>query len=185
MKLILKPLRAYVGFVNRLVDVTGYFVSWLTTALVLVVCYDVLTRYLLNRSMPAVQELEWHLFALIFLLGAACTLKHDKHVRVDVLYSRLSAGKKAWINLLGSLVWLIPFTIIVLWTSSKFAINSFTIREMSPDPGGLPAWYILKAAIPVGFFLLFLQGVSLAFSSIIRILEKNTTGPGGRETYTV
>ena len=94
MRWVLKFLKFYVTWVNKLVDTTGHLVCWLTTLLVLVVCYDVFTRYLLNDSIVAVQELEWHLFALIFLLGAANTLKSDKHVRVDVFYSRISEKRR-------------------------------------------------------------------------------------------
>lgn len=97
----------------------GYVVSWLTSLMVLVVCYDVFTRYLLKASMVAVQELEWHLFAIVFLIGAAYTLKHDRHVRVDVLYMKFSKKTQAWIDLIGILIFLIPFSILVIWTSKK------------------------------------------------------------------
>ena len=175
MKFIVTSLRTYINCTNKLITTTGYLVSWLTTILVLVVCYDVFCRYFMNRSIVAIQELEWHLFALIFLLGAASTLQADKHVRVDVLYTQLSEKNKAWINLIGSVIWLIPFAVIVIWTSSKFVMNSFLIRETSPDPGGLQAWYLIKAAIPIGFCLLLLQGVSLCFQSILHLLGKGGT----------
>ena len=157
-------LRAYIRFVDGLNERVGRVVSWLTAVLVAVVCYDVFTRYV------AVQELEWHLFALIFLLGAAYSLKHDQHVRVDVFYSRFSPRKQAWVNLIGSVLFLIPFCVIVIVSSQYFVVSAFHIGETSPDPGGLPARWVLKAAIPLGFVLLLLQGLSLACRSLLSVL---------------
>ena len=165
----LRFLRAYVGFANRLNERIGVAVSWLTTVLVAVVCYDVFTRYLLKSSLVAVQELQWHLFAVIFLIGAAYTLKHGKHVRVDVFYNRFSAKTRAWVDFVGCLLFLIPFCLVAIWCSHTFVINAFVIGEGSPDPGGLPARFILKAAIPAGFFLLTLQGLALAFGSLMKV----------------
>jgi TRAP-type mannitol/chloroaromatic compound transport system permease small subunit len=172
----LNILRRYVRFADRLNEAVGLGVTWLTTVLVLVVCYDVLTRYVFRNSMVAVQELQWHVFSLIFLLGSAYSLKHDKHVRVDVLYSRFSPRAKAWVNLGGSLLFLAPFCLLVIWSSRAFVMNSFAFREISPDPGGLPARWILKGAIPLGFALLLVQGLALAARSWLTI-----SAPDGQE----
>lgn len=161
--------RAYVRLVDGLNERVGSGVSWLTTLLVLVVCYDVFTRYLLKSSIVAVQELEWHLFAVIFLIGAAYTLKHDRHVRVDVIYGRLSPKSRAWVDLVGSVLFLIPFCLLAVWSSKPFVMNAFAVGETSPDPGGLPFRFVLKAAIPAGFLLLALQGLSLALKSLMKI----------------
>lgn len=166
----MKILKYYIHFANKLNEWVGSGVSWLTTILVIVVCYDVFTRYLLNNSLVAVQELQWHLFALIFLLGAAYSLKHDKHVRVDVFYSRFSPRTKAWVNLVGSVVFLMPFCVMVIWSSLNFAANAYHIGEISPDPGGLPARWVLKTAIPVGFVLILIQCLALTFQSVLTIL---------------
>lgn len=167
-------LKSYIKFIDSLNEKIGIFISWLTTVLVLVVCYDVFTRYFLKKSSVAVQEMEWHLFAIIFLVGAAYTLKHDRHVRVDVFYMKFKPKVKAWVNLLGGLLFLIPFCFLGIWSSKNFVINSFLIRESSPDPGGLPARYFLKAIIPFGFILLLLQGFAIVFRSFIRIFDKNS-----------
>ncbi|MDZ7269072.1 MAG: TRAP transporter small permease subunit [candidate division KSB1 bacterium] len=148
----------------------GTAVSWLTTGMMLLVCYDVFTRYLLKRSSVAVQELEWHLFAVLFLLGAGFTLKHDRHVRVDLFYARLPQKGRAWIDLFGSLFFLIPFAAMIIWTSLTFVKNAWLIGETSPDPGGLPARYLIKAAIPVGFALLLLQALAVAGEALRVIL---------------
>jgi TRAP-type mannitol/chloroaromatic compound transport system permease small subunit len=172
-RIYLRLLKLFINLVDVLNEKIGLLVSWLTASMVLVVCYDVFTRYLLKESSIAVQELEWHLFAIIFLLGAAYTLKRDKHVRIDIFYMKFSHRKKAVINLIGTIIFLIPFTLLIIWTSKDFVINSFILGESSPDPGGLPARYILKACIPLSFFLLLLQGLSLAFKSILTIVGKN------------
>ena len=173
----LRFLRAYIGFANRLNERIGVAVSWLTTVLVAVVCYDVFTRYLLKSSLVAVQELQWHLFAVIFLIGAAYTLKHGKHVRVDVFYNRFSAKTRAWVDFVGSMLFLIPFCLFAIWCSHTFVMNAFVIGEGSPDPGGLPARFILKAAIPAGFFLLTLQGIALAFGSLMKVAGSEAIDP--------
>ena len=169
----MRALKAYIRFAEALNERVGTAISWLTTVLVIVVCYDVFTRYLLKNSLVAVQELQWHLFALIFLIGAAYSLKHDKHVRVDVFYSRFSPRAQAYVNLTGSLLFLIPFCLIVIYSSQTFVANAFRIGEISPDPGGLPSRWILKAAIPLGFILLLLQGLALACRSLLTILKND------------
>jgi len=160
----LKLISKFADFINEWV---GYFTSWLTAILVLVVCYDVFTRYVLKNSYVAVQELEWHIFAIIFLVGAAYTLKVDKHVRVDVIYTKMTPKAKALVNLTGTLIFLLPFTFLVVKTAVPFAINAYHFNECSPDPGGLPHRWILKSAIVVGFSLLFMQGISLAIKSFL------------------
>lgn len=165
----MKFLKRYISLIDMLNAKIGALVSWLTGAMVIVVSYDVITRYVLRQSSVAVHEIEWHLFALIFLLGAAYTLSHDKHVRIDVFYAKLSKRGKALVDLTGSLLFLIPFAVLVIWTSRDFVMNSFAIGESSPDPGGLPARYILKACIPVSFFLLFLQGTAIACKSLLEL----------------
>lgn len=175
----MKFLQWYIRFVDGVNEKIGRAVIWLSTLLVLIVCFDVFTRYALKKSSVAVQETEWHLFAFLFLIAAAFTLKHDRHVRVDVFYAKFSGRLKAWVDFLGSLLFLVPFAIVTIIASKDFVINSFLIGEESPDPGGLPARYILKAAIPVGFFLLLLQAFSLLFKSLLKILNKN--GSDGEE----
>ena len=107
----------------------------------------------------------------MFLLGAAWTLDQDKHVRVDLFYQRFGPKKKALINLIGTLIFLIPFCWVTLITSIDFVQSSFLLNETSPDPGGLPGRYLIKSAIPLGFGLLMLQGVVLILNSIKTLLK--------------
>lgn len=167
--------------IDGLSERLGRYTSWLTFILVLVICYDVFTRYVLNISSVGLQELEWHIFALIFLMGGAYTLKIDDHVRVDVLYTNFSEKKKAWINFLGAIFLLIPFCALLIFTSYNFVKISFIMGETSPDAGGLPARYILKAFIPISFFFILLQGISLAAKSFLKISGKDSP-VGGKES---
>ena len=107
-------MSAFLRFADAVSEYTGRVTCWLTTLLVVVVCFDVATRYLLDFTLVAVQEIQWHLFAVIFLIGAAYTLRDDRHVRVDVLYANFSPRGKAWVNLLGTVLLLGPFCVIAM-----------------------------------------------------------------------
>ena len=151
--------------IDRLSEWTGRIIYWLTLLMVLVGGFNAIVRYLdrstgLGLSSNMYLELQWYLFSIIFLIGAAYTLKHNAHVRVDVLYGRLSRKGKAWINLLGTLLFLIPFCVLMLWVSWPEVVTSWAEREQSPDPGGLPR-YPIKTVIPVAFVLVLLQGLAL------------------------
>jgi TRAP-type mannitol/chloroaromatic compound transport system permease small subunit len=150
--------------IDRLTGGIGRAASWLTLAMVLIGAFNAIARYLgrylgVHLSSNAYLELQWYLFSLTFLLGAAFVLREDAHVRVDVLYSRVTERTRSIINILGTLLLLVPFSIFVIWVSSPVIRSSWRIREMSPDPGGLPR-YPLKAMILVCFALLLLQAVS-------------------------
>jgi len=159
------------GVLDSINRTVGRGVAWVSFLMVAVVTVDVVMRYLFRTSFVFVQELEWHLFGVLFLVGAGYTLLHDDHVRVDVFYQRFSPKTQAWINLLGTLFFLLPGCYLVVVTSWQFLMNSWAVREASPDPGGIPARYILKSAIPLGFSLIALQGVSLRLKSLLVILD--------------
>lgn len=151
----------------------GKNISWLNLCLVLLICLDVAFRYAFNFSKKWIIELEWHMFALVFILAAAYTFKHDHHIRVDLFYQNFSKRTQHLINMLGILLFLLPWCIVIIYTSFDYAMNSFSYREGSPDPGGLPARYIIKFCITIGFGLLFLQGVSELLKAFIGF--KNAT----------
>lgn len=132
---------------------------WLVLAAVLVSSGNALFRYGLNLSSNAWLEIQWYMFAAIFLFGAGYTLKHNGHVRIDILYGRWSPRTRAWIDLAGGLLFLLPTAVIIAWLGWTGFAESWAIGEMSPDAGGLSRWPI-KLAIPVGFALLALQGLS-------------------------
>jgi TRAP-type mannitol/chloroaromatic compound transport system permease small subunit len=157
---------AFVRAIDRVSEFAGRAVLWLVGLMVLVGAFNALARYTsrwtgVNLSSNAYIELQWYLFSLVFLLGASYALKHDAHVRVDVLYGRLGDRGRAWIDLLGTLVFLLPFSAFMLVVSWPSVAASWRVREVSPDPGGL-ARYPIKTVILVAFVLLILQGIAEA-----------------------
>jgi len=160
------------AIIDGISEWTGKLVAWLILTMVVLVSYDVAMRYFFRSGSVGLQEMEWHLFSLIFLLGAAYTLKHDDHVRLDLVYksSYLTDVHRAWVNLICSLLILIPFCLLIIVSSFPFVDQSFTYAETSPDPGGLPYRWILKFMIPFSFGLLVLQGLAESFKNLIIIL---------------
>ncbi|MGH8772024.1 MAG: TRAP transporter small permease subunit, partial [Burkholderiales bacterium] len=147
------------AFIDSLNECIGRACYWLVLVAVLVSSGNAVARYVLGMSSNAFLEIQWYLFAAIFLLAAGYTHQHDGHVRVDVFYSRRSKRAQAWIDIFGGLLFLLPMSIAILWLSWPMFASSFQINEGSPDPGGLLRWPI-KLAIPVGFGLLTLQGIA-------------------------
>tara|TARA_R110001583_G_scaffold25094_3_gene91152 strand:- start:194 stop:721 length:528 start_codon:yes stop_codon:yes gene_type:complete len=164
-------LRLFINLIDTFIEWTGKTASWLVPGLVLLICYDVAMRYLFQQGSVALQELEWHLFALIFLLGSAYTLKHDEHVRVDIIYQShfMSDKKRALVNIFGSLFLLLPFCILILTSSWPFVENAFYYNEGSPDPGGLPYRFLLKGSLLVAFSLLILQALADIMRNILTL----------------
>lgn len=132
-------------------------------------------RYLFQSGSIGLQELEWHLFSIIFLIGAAYTLKHDEHVRLDLFYRSkfLNDQSRAWIDAFGAIFILLPFCFLIVVSSWPFLSQAYIHNEVSPDPGGLPARWIIKAMIPIGFSLLLLQGIAESIKKINIALEKS------------
>lgn len=168
--------------INALNEWVGRAVSWLTAVLVVLVCFDVVARYLFSSTAAWVMELEWHLFALIFLLGAGYAFRHDRHVRVDLFYAGFSSRDKALVDFFGALLFLIPWCVLIVYASYDYALISFKIKEISPDPGGLPARYAIKFAITVGAVLLLLQGIASLIDSAL--LLAGLKQPDGDENLT-
>lgn len=166
-------LNRLISRIEAVAEWSGRATSWLVLGMVLLIGYDVTMRYLFHGGSVGLQELEWHLFALLFLFGAAYTFKHDGHVRVDIFYSseRMGDRGRAWVDLLGGLFFLLPFCLLIIFSSVPFVDYAFSIGEGSPDPGGLPYRFLLKAAIPLGFSLLLLQGIAHMLRSLRTLLE--------------
>lgn len=157
-------MEKWIDKLTQLVAFFGKSVSWLSFLLVLIICLDVISRYLFNFSVAWVAEIEWHIFGLLFLFGSAYALSEEKHVRVDLFYQNFSIREKAQVNVIGTILFLIPWCLTLGWYSLKYALISFAMRETSPDPGGLGAFYFIKMAIPIAFLLLFFQGLIIIFS---------------------
>ncbi len=167
-----KFLQKYIKTIGQLNEWVGRTASWLTAVLVILVCGDVVIRYLLKATAAWIMELEWHLFALVFILGAAYTFKHDKHVRVDLFYDNFNERDKALVNFIGGIVLLIPWCVLLLIFSWGFAWESFRVQETSPNPGGLPALYLIKFSISLGILLLLLQAIASVAESFLVLRKK-------------
>lgn len=155
--------------IDRVSARVGRATGWLVLVMVLVGALGAVLRYAgrplgLHLALNAFSEAQWYLFSAVFLLGAAWALAEDAHVRVDVLYGRLTPRHRALIDLAGTVLFLLPFCALMLWATWPAVTASWAVREVSPDPGGLPRWPI-KALVPVAFVLLFVQGLSQAIKA--------------------
>lgn len=160
--------------IDTLNERVGRMVGWLTLLMIGIGAFNAIARYLdkhleTQAASNAFVEAQWYLFSLVFLLGSAYTMRQDKHVRVDVFYGRLSARGKAWIDLTGGLLFLVPFCLCGLWVCFPSVMDSIQTSEQSPDPGGLPR-YPIKAMILACFGLLLLQAISDIIKKI-RVLQ--------------
>lgn len=141
----------------------------LTVALLLMtlnVFYDVIMRYFFHNSSVGMQEMEWHLFSIVILFGVSVALLDEGHVRVDFLYDRYSARKKAMINIIGTVFFLLPLALLILFGSLGFVKDAYDIGEISEDPGGLPFRWVIKAMIPLSFFYLIFSAIGYTIKNI-------------------
>ncbi len=137
----------------------GRLIYWMILVSVVVSSGNAVVRYIFDTSSNAWLELQWYLFSAVFLLGAGYTLLHNQHVRIDIIAGRLSPRGRAWIDLLGGIFFLMPMAIVILTLSWPAFVESFVRHEYSSDAGGLLRWPA-RLLVPVGFFLLVLQGLS-------------------------
>ena len=160
----------------------GRAVSWLTLGMVLVTFTVVVLRYVFDMGWIAMQESVTYMHSLVFLGGAAYTLKHGGHVRVDIFFDRLSARARAWVDLLGTLLLLVPVCAFLGWVSWEYVLQSWGLLEGSREAGGLPAVYLLKTMILVAVALLMLQGWAMALRNLLLLLGRHPGGVEERET---
>jgi TRAP-type mannitol/chloroaromatic compound transport system permease small subunit len=155
------------GGIDWFIDLVGRAISWLALAVALVMGTNVFLRYGFGIGEIWAQELEWHLLVPLTLVGMSYALRHGEHVRVDVLFTNFSDRGKHAVNV-ASAVLAVLFSAIVIWLSLAYVAQSWAMGESSPNPGGLPALYVMKAMIPLGFALLLLQSLAQAIQSAIR-----------------
>jgi TRAP-type mannitol/chloroaromatic compound transport system permease small subunit len=159
------PIRRLARRIDAWQDAFGRALSWLMLVMVLVVFSDVVLRYAMNVTSVFTQELEWYLFAITYLLGAGYVMLYDEHVRVDIVYSRLTPRRRAWLNFILMFVFFFPSCLLIVYTTWPFFRNSYMVLEGSPDPGGIPARWALKGVIIVAFVILLIQGISQAIKN--------------------
>lgn len=145
--------------IDKIINYLGYFTAFIVAVLVLLVVYDATARYLFSSGSIALQELEWHLFDIIILFGIAYTLKENAHVRVDIFYASYTQKTKALINIISSLFFILPFSLLIIYIGVEFVMLSFTQNEVSSNPGGLEYRFLVKALLPLSFIFLSLQAI--------------------------
>lgn len=154
--------------IDAFIDLVGRIISWLALAVALVMGTNVFLRYGFSLGEIWAQELEWYLLVPLTLVGMSYALRHGEHVRVDVLFATFSPRTKLAIDTLSAVIAMI-FSALVVWLSIAFVEQSWVIGESSPNPGGLGGLYLMKAMIPAGFFLLFLQSLAQAIQHSIAL----------------
>ena len=155
---------------DRFSDVMGWIAGVLNLAMLINVFYDAIMRYFFKTGSIALQEMEWHLFAMVFLFGIAYGLKEDGHVRVDVLYDRFSPRNKAIVNIAGTLLFLLPLSVLIIEGSVWYVQEAYTSGEVSGDPGGLPHRWLIKMVIPASFVFLVVSAVGFILHNVNIIL---------------
>ena len=147
------------ALIDRLNEQVGRIIMWGVLAATLIASGNALAKHFLGQGSNAWLEAQWYVFGALFLLGAGYTLKHNGHVRIDIFYQHLSPRGQVWLDLLGGLLFLLPFAGLLTWLSWPLFMDAWRMQEISPDDGGLIRWPA-KLLLPIGFGLLFLQGVS-------------------------
>jgi TRAP-type mannitol/chloroaromatic compound transport system permease small subunit len=155
--------------IDALINWVGRTVSWLTLLTVITAFLVVVMRDLFEFGRIWIQELYVWTHALVFMLGAAWTLKNGGHVRVDIVYRKLSPPKRCWVDILGVLLLLTPTCLLIIWASYSYVLTSVLLLEGSRETGGLPGVYLLKSVIPLAALLLLLQGLSMVIHNVARL----------------
>lgn len=151
---------------EQLIDLSGRAVSWLVLGMVVMTFLVVVLRYLFDIGWIALQESISYMHSVVFLLGVAYTLKHDEHVRVDIIYSRLGTRGQAWVNLTGHLLLLLPVMAFIVWVSWPYVQDAWSVKEASREAGGLPGVYLLKSLILVMCSLLLIQALAQCLKNL-------------------
>ena len=151
---------------NKFADILGIITATAMFLMIVNVFYDTITRYLFRVNSIAMQEMEWHLFSVVILLGVAYTLKEDGHVRVDILYDKFSYRKKAMINMIGVFVAILPISLLVGISSIENAMDAYLYMEKSNNPGGLEYRWIVKALIPLSFLMLIITSIGFFIKNL-------------------
>ncbi len=161
---------------DRFITWTGEKTAWLIAVLIVVILFQVILRYMFHKSYVFIEEIQWHLYAVVIMMGLSYSFTKDSHIRLDILHANFSKPKKEIIDIIGTLFFLWPVIIIFILHSFDFVGESFRVGERSEAPMGLPFRWAIKSIIPIGFFFLFLGSVARlirAFNNLTSILRKN------------
>ena len=168
----MSALHTLVRYIDAFTDRLGRWLAWLSLAMALLTATVVVLRYGFNTGSIAAQEAVTYMHGTLFMLGAAYALKSGAHVRVDIFYRNFSPRTRAWVNSLGGIVFLMPMCGFIFFSSLGYVAESWSIRETSPEPGGIPAVFLLKSVIPLMAASLFLQGLAETLRSALALVEE-------------
>lgn len=146
--------------IDGIVIAIGEASAWIWTVLMLLIVYQVVQRYVFGLGSIKMEEMQWHLYAIGFMLAIPLTELRERHVRIDVLAEHWPLRRRLWIEAFGLLVFLLPFSLFIAWWSVSYVVNSWNVNEISSAPDGLPYRYVLKAFITITFVLLAMVAVS-------------------------
>jgi len=165
-------MESLAGRLDQIAEYTGRFISWATLLMVLITFLVVVLRYVFDLGWIALQESVTYLHASVFMLGAAYTLKHQGHVRVDIFYQKMSSRSRAWVDFLGTLLLLFPVCGFIFWVSWEYVLNSWDVLEGSREAGGLPGVFLLKSLILLLPLTLGLQGLATMLRNIMLLQDQ-------------
>ena len=154
------PRTTFSTAVDLLITRIGNAVSWIWAVLLGVIVINVFMRYALGEGRIEFEEIQWHLYSIGFMIGLGCAVVDDAHIRVDIVHERLSPLTRAWIDLYGIMLFILPFVVLMLIYAVPFIADSLITSETSPSPGGLPYRWLIKSMLFIGFALLGLAAVS-------------------------
>lgn len=157
------------NILDRIVSRVGIVAAWFSILLIIIIVFDVVTRRFLVLGSTKLQELEWHLHAMLFFLCIGWAYIKNAHVRIELVHERLSRRAQHWIELLGCLFFFIPYCLIVLFHGVDWWERSWSIGEVSDSATGLPYRWVIKAALPIGFILIFLGGVTVLLRKVVQL----------------
>ena len=154
--------------IDKVIDNIAKILTYLLVSMIILVFITVIIRYMLNISYVALQELVMYFHALIFMFGVSYALKEKSHVKIDIIYNSLSKKNQYFISMLGTIIFIIPTSLFIIYSSMDMVIQSWSLLEGSSEAGGLDLIFILKSVIPIMGFLIFIQ----ALSDIIKYMDR-------------
>lgn len=168
----MQSIQTFIAIVDRFTESFGRLLAWLVLLMMLAMAAVVVLRYGLEIGSIALQESITYMHACLFMLGLAYTLKHNGHVRVDIFYQHFSPRQRAWVNSLGGIIFLLPLCLFIVGISWDFVSQSWAVHEVSAEPGGIPAVFLLKTLLPIMAINLSVQGLTEVLRSTLVLISK-------------
>lgn len=178
MPLAIRVCAYLADLLDSVSDFIGRSVSWLTIIMVVISCIVVVLRYVFEVGATALQDSVTYMHATVFLLGAAYALNHSGQVRVDVFYRNFNRRQKAWVDAIGSIVFLLPMCGLIFFTSLDYVEQSWAVKETSRDPSGLPFVYLLKTLLPLAAALLAMQAIAECCHALATLMNPRSEQDG-------